>query len=261
MSNIFAGPCSLESYDQISLVAEKLDQLGLTYMRAPLFKPRTSPHSFQGLGVEGLNILLKVKAQYPTLKFVTEVCSEAQFESVKDHIQVIQIGSRNMQNFELLKHIGANISNEHEYVILKRGFAATFEEWINAASYLTLNGLPKEKLILCERGVRCAAGLNDVVLDFTSALKARNLGYSVMIDPSHGTKQRDMVLPLAQAALLMNFEFVMIETHPWPEKSVSDAHQALGLNEFEEFILKFNELNFTYSPPRALNPVVTLSTP
>lgn len=227
------GPCSLESDEQIRKVINLVSSLGTSYIRMPLFKPRTSPDSFQGMGVQGIPIVKKLGAEYPTLKFVTEVCSERQFDLVKDHVHIIQIGARNMQNFELLKYVGKNFS--HEAVLLKRGFSSTFKEWMEATRYLTNAGIAREKVILCERGSRLMSSPTGVVLDFVMALKAKEKGFKVIIDPSHGTKDRKYVLKLAKASLAMDFDGLMIECHPNPETSISDSEQALSLEEVKNF--------------------------
>lgn len=231
------GPCSLESESQIFSVAELYQQYDLSYLRTPLFKPRTNPNSFQGLGKDGLKIIKKLKETYPRLKNISEVCSVEQFKIAKNHIDIVQIGSRNMQNFELLKYIGAH-SNNHDYVMLKRGFCSTLDEWIYAAEYLMKAGLAKSKILLCERGIRDAAGTNNVILDLATAFKASQLGFKVIIDPSHGTKERALVLPLLDAAKAMGFAGYMVEVHPFPEKSVSDANQALSIKDFYDYLNK-----------------------
>ena len=229
------GPCSLESLEQMTQVADLLCQLDVTYMRAQLFKPRTNPESFQGLGAEGLSIIEKLKVKYPTLKFVMEVGSLEQLKTVKSHAHIIQVGARNMQNFELLKSIGAEYKNSWDFVLLKRGFANTLSEWLSAARYLELHGIPKNKIILCERGSRSLTSPTGVCMDFISALEAQKLGFLVIADPSHGTKKSEWVVPLAKASLALELDGVMMECHPEPVKSLSDAHQALSLEEVRLF--------------------------
>lgn len=232
------GPCSLESFEQISQVANILRKHDIRYMRTQLFKPRTRPESFQGLGVDGLSVLSKLRETYSLdeLKFVAEVCSEEQLASIADHIQVIQIGARNMQNFELLKVIGKYFKSQ-DFVLLKRGFANTLEEWLASAEYLERFGVPKNKIVLCERGSRTLTSPTGVHLDLIAAMMAQKAGYKVVIDPSHGSKKRDFVLPLAKAALAMDFDGIMIECHPEPNKSVSDAAQAISLEDADQFLL------------------------
>lgn len=238
---IILGPCALEDYDQIESVAAMATNIGVTYLRTQLFKPRTSPNSFQGLGIEGVEILIKLRTKYPKLKFVCEVCSESQFEIAKDIADIIQIGARNMQNFELLKYISVNFdSKKHESILLKRGFANTYKEWIEASKYLMQDKVTKDQILLCERGSRSFTSETGVNLDFVNALKAKLEGFKVIIDPSHGSKHSDYVLPLTKASLAMDFEGVIVEVHPRPLESVSDKDQAISIEECSKF---FNELN------------------
>ncbi len=219
------GPCSMESKGQMLQVIEVATKLGLSYVRAQVFKPRTNPTSFQGMGAEGISILEEIKTD--EINFVCEVCSNEQFEMVKDIASIIQIGARNMQNFELLKYVSKNFKND--FVLLKRGFSNTNLEWLSSAQYLIEGGINKDKIILCERGSRSFTSPTGVSLDFINALCAKKEGFKVIIDPSHGTKHADFVIPLAKAAMAMEFDGVMVEAHPEPEKSVSDKDQAISL--------------------------------
>lgn len=230
------GPCSLESEEQITQVMNTAIDIGVTYIRAQVYKPRTNPDSFQGMGEEGIQLLTRLKEdqKYQDLKYVCEVCSKDHFDSVKDLASIIQIGARNMQNFELLKYVSTNFSDQ-EFVLLKRGFANTVKEWIAAAQYLIQGGIPKDKILLCERGSRSFTSPTGVNLDFIAAFEAQAQGYHVIIDPSHGSKDRKYVLPLAQGALAMNFDGVMIEVHPKPDESISDKDQAISLEAIKTF--------------------------
>lgn len=232
------GPCSLESLEQITPVVELLRKYKLKYLRAQLFKPRTNPDSFQGLGTEGLKILDTLRAQHSVddLKFVAEACSTDQVAFLAPHVQVIQIGARNMQNFELLKTVGKYFLPTHDFVLLKRGFANTVEEWVESARYLIQGGVPKEKIVLCERGSRSLTSPTGVHLDFIAALEAKKSGFRIVLDPSHGTKDRQFVIPLAKASLALGLDGLMVECHPVPDKSVSDAKQAISLETAEEFM-------------------------
>lgn len=207
-------------------------------MRTQLYKPRTNPDSFQGLGDKGVEILKELRKKYSKeeLKFVCETCSVEQLEKITPWASVIQIGARNMQNFELLKSTGQYLSDEHDFVLLKRGFANTVEEWLESARYLMHGGVPKEKIVLCERGSRSLTSPTGVQLDFIAALEAKKHGFRVIIDPSHGSKKSEFVLPLARASLQLGLDGIMVECHPRPSESVSDAKQALSLEEIEEFI-------------------------
>lgn len=232
------GPCSLESLEQIAPVAAMLRRHGLTYLRTQLFKPRTNPDSFQGLGAEGVNILKTLRQTYKKdeLKFVCEACSTDQLGIIAPWASVIQIGARNMQNFELLKAVGKHVSSDTDFVLLKRGFANTVEEWLESARYLVQGGVPKEKIVLCERGTRSVTSPTGVQLDFIAAMEAKKSGFKVITDPSHGSKRSEFVLPLARASLQLGLDGIMVECHPRPLESVSDAKQALSLEATEEFI-------------------------
>lgn len=232
------GPCSLESLEQIAPVAAMLRRHGLTYLRTQLFKPRTNPDSFQGLGAEGVNILKTLRQTYKKdeLKFVCEACSTDQLGIIAPWASVIQIGARNMQNFELLKAVGKHVSSDTDFVLLKRGFANTVEEWLESARYLVQGGVPKEKIVLCERGTRSVTSPTGVQLDFIAAMEAKKSGFKVITDPSHGSKRSEFVLPLARASLQLGLDGIMVECHPRPQESVSDAKQALSLEATEEFI-------------------------
>jgi 3-deoxy-7-phosphoheptulonate synthase len=238
------GPCALESFEQISKVAKLCVESNITYLRAQVFKPRTSPYSFQGLGAEGVEVLKKIRNQYSTheIKFVTEVCSTEQLDLIAPYTNVIQIGARNMQNFELLKSIKTYFDeSKHDFVLLKRGFANTVDEWIAASQYLINSGIPKEKIVLCERGIRNFASPTGVTLDFIGALKAKSYGYRVICDPSHGTKSREFVAPLAMASMAIGVDGVIVECHPTPSESISDAKQAISLEEARALINQLSQ--------------------
>jgi len=232
------GPCALESLEQISPVAALLKRHGLKYLRTQLFKPRTNPDSFQGLGDAGVKILEELRKSYSRdeLKFVCEACSTDQLATIAPWASVIQIGARNMQNFELLKAVGKHISDDHDYVLLKRGFANTVDEWLEAARYLIQGGVPKDKVVLCERGTRSLTSPTGVQLDFIAAMEAKKSGFMVITDPSHGSKSSEFVIPLAKAGLQLGLDGLMIECHPRPSESVSDAKQAISIEAVEEFI-------------------------
>jgi 3-deoxy-7-phosphoheptulonate synthase len=232
------GPCSLESLEQIAPVAALLKRHGLVYLRTQLFKPRTNPDSFQGLGRDGLTILKSLRETYSKdeLRFVCEVCSNDHLDVAAPWASVIQIGARNMQNFELLKAVGKHFSDQHDFVLLKRGFANTVEEWLESARYLMKGGVPKDKIVLCERGTRSVTSPTGVQLDFIAAMEAHKSGFKVIIDPSHGSKKAEFVIPLAKASLQLGLNGVMVECHPRPKESVSDAAQAISLEEAEAFI-------------------------
>jgi 3-deoxy-7-phosphoheptulonate synthase len=209
----------------------------LTYLRAQLFKPRTNPDSFQGIGEKGVEVLNALREIYPEVKFVCEAGSVEQLQFLAPIADAIQIGARNMQNFELLKRIGDYFDQRHDFVLLKRGFANSVSEWLEAARYIAQSGVPQDKIVLCERGSRSLTSPTGVHLDFLAALEAKQKGMRVIIDPSHGTKRTEFVLPLARASLQLNLDGLMIECHPCPKESVSDAAQALSIEELDQFII------------------------
>lgn len=239
------GPCSLESMEQMESFIHFYKKWGLEYLRAPLFKPRTHPDSFQGLGLDGLKIIEILKNQ--NFKLVIEACSKEQLDIILPFVSIIQIGARNMQNFELLKDIGRTLKNVENapLVMLKRGFANNFEEWKNSALYLEKYGVKRENIILCERGTRNSSAPSGVTLDFGMAIKAKmQTNYKVILDPSHGSSDDRLVLPLTKAALSLDLDGVMIESHPRPKESYSDAHQALSIDDLDRF-MEDHSIHFT----------------
>ena len=220
---LIAGPCSVESLSQMQAVVGVLPLGTIQALRACIYKPRTSPYSFQGLADEGLAILQQIK-KASSLPLVTEVMSSEQALAVVDHVDVLQIGSRNMQNFELLKTVG----KLNKPVLLKRGLSATIEEFILAAEYVLNHGNPD--VILCERGIRSYDSYTRNVLDLGTVVALRQLTHlPVIVDPSHAAGKRELVPDLARAAIACGADGLIIECHPQPELSVSDARQALSL--------------------------------
>ena len=220
---IMGGPCTVENAEMMEEVAEALALAPVQMIRGGVFKPRTSPYSFQGMGVEGLQILsdLSKRHNVPT---ITEVMSIEQIAPVVEHADVLQIGSRNMQNFELLKALGS----AGKPVMLKRGLSATVEEFIMAAEYIMAHGNPN--VILCERGIRSFDTFTRNVLDLGAVVALKQMTHlPVIVDPSHAAGKRELVADLARAAVACGADGIMIECHPVPEKSVSDARQALSL--------------------------------
>ncbi|WP_413161249.1 bifunctional 3-deoxy-7-phosphoheptulonate synthase/chorismate mutase [Capilliphycus salinus ALCB114379] len=227
---IIGGPCTVESLEQMEQVAQQLTKAPVQLLRGGVYKPRTSPYSFQGLGLEGLKILKGVSQRY-NVPVVTEVMSIPQIESVVAYADVLQIGSRNMQNFELLKAIG----QAGKPVILKRGLAATLEEFIMAAEYIMAHGNPD--VILCERGIRSFDSFTRNVLDLGAVVGLKQLTHlPIIVDPSHAAGKRELVEPLARAAVACGADGIMVECHPEPEKSVSDARQALSLKDMVQLV-------------------------
>ncbi|MEB3357025.1 MAG: 3-deoxy-7-phosphoheptulonate synthase [Synechococcales bacterium] len=221
---IVGGPCSVESQEQMVTVAERLAG-SVHALRGGVFKPRTSPYSFQGLGQAGLEILDAVRRRYH-VPVITEVMAIAQIEAIAHHADVLQIGSRNMQNFDLLKAVGAI----QKPVVLKRGLAATLEEFVMAAEYILSHGNPN--VILCERGIRSFDSFTRNVLDLGAVVALKQITHlPVIVDPSHAVGKRELVPDLARAAIACGADGLMIECHPVPEASVSDARQALSLED------------------------------
>ncbi len=227
---IIGGPCTIESMEQMEVVASKLITAPVQMLRGGVYKPRTSPYSFQGLGIEGLKILASVRQRY-NIPVVTEVMSIPQIESVVAYADMLQIGSRNMQNFELLKAVG----KIDKPVMLKRGLAATIEEFVMAAEYILSHGNPN--VVLCERGIRSFDNYTRNVLDLGAVAALKQLTHlPVIVDPSHAVGKRELVAFLAKAAVACGADGLMIECHPVPEESVSDARQALSLENMVELV-------------------------
>lgn len=219
---IIAGPCSVENYETMDKTAQFLKRIGVNYIRGGVFKPRTSPKSFQGLGVLGLEILKQIKKDYGLL-VVSEILDIRDLEKCLDVIDIIQIGSRNMYNYPLLKEVG-KISKT---VILKRGMSATYDEWINASEYIKMGG--NEDIILCERGIRTFEPSTRNTLDLSCIpLIKQKTNLRIIVDPSHGTGIRDIVEPMSMAAIAAGADGLIIETHPEPDKAISDGFQIVN---------------------------------
>jgi len=228
------GPCAVESYEQVREVALALKEHGLTLMRGGAYKPRTSPYDFQGLGVEGLKILRQVSDELE-LSVITEIVTPEDVELALDYVDVIQIGARNMQNFELLKTVGS----VKKPVLLKRGLSATISEFINAAEYIMAGG--NDQIILCERGIRTYERATRNTLDISAVpILKKETHLPVAVDVTHSTGRRDLLLPTAKAALAIGADLVMAEVHPDPAVALSDSLQQMDIPQFHDFI---NELN------------------
>ncbi|MBF6591817.1 MAG: 3-deoxy-7-phosphoheptulonate synthase, partial [Ktedonobacterales bacterium] len=219
---IIAGPCAVESESQMIEAARAARAAGAHLLRGGAFKPRSSPYSFQGLGVEGLRLLARARAE-TGLAIVTEVMEPGLVPEVAAVADVLQVGSRNMQNFPLLRAVG----RAGKPVLLKRGFAATLEEWLLAAEYILVEG--NADVLLCERGVRGFDPATRNLLDLSCVPLLRRLTHlPVLVDPSHATGQRDLVVPMAVAAIAAGADGLLIEMHPQPDRSISDAAQSIG---------------------------------
>ena len=225
---IVGGPCSIESMAQMEAIAQA--HLPIQGLRGGIYKPRTSPYAFQGLGDVGLDILSAIRKRYG-LPIVTEVMAIHQIEKLLPHADVLQIGSRNMQNFDLLKALG----DIDKPVLLKRGLAATVKEFVMAAEYIVSHGNPN--IILCERGIRSFDSHTRNVLDLGAVVALKQITHlPVLVDPSHATGKRELVARLARAAIAAGADGLMIECHPEPEKSVSDARQTISLEAMAELV-------------------------
>ncbi len=224
---IIAGPCAVESEYQAITIARHVKEAGAQLFRGGAFKPRTSPYSFQGLGEEGLKILAKVR-DATGLSIVTEVMDCETFDLVEAYADVIQIGARNMQNFSLLKRAG----RAQKPILIKRGMAATIDEWLMAAEYVMEGG--NNQVILCERGVRTFVHHSRNTLDLSAVLVVcKESHLPIIIDPSHAAGRRDQVIPLSRAAIAVEAHGLMVEVHNAPEKALSDGAQSLYPYQFE----------------------------
>lgn len=223
---IMAGPCSIESEKQMDEIGSYLAQIGVKILRGGAFKPRTNPKSFQGLGMDGFKILNNIRERYG-LKIISEIIDPRDIEEAYDYIDIIQIGSRNMQNFSLLKEVGKT----DKPIMLKRGMSATINEWIMAAEYIKMEG--NEQIILCERGIRTFEDYTRNTLDLISVpIIKQETEYPIFIDPSHGTGIRSLVSPASKAAKALEADGIIVEVHPDPDNALSDGAQSLDFNDF-----------------------------
>jgi len=227
---IIAGPCAIESREQAFAVAKTVQKSGARFFRGGVWKPRTSPYTFQGLGDKALQIMTEIRDTFG-VKIVTEAVEESHVDLIEKYGDVIQIGARNMQNFSLLKRAGRS----KVPVLLKRGMAATLEEWLLAAEYIMAEG--NYNVILCERGVRTFAQHTRNTLDLAAVPAIRRISHlPIIVDPSHGTGTAYMVTPLARAGIAVGADGLMIEVHNRPELALSDSAQALTPAEYAQLI-------------------------
>lgn len=221
---LIAGPCSLETYEQGLRDAQECKKLGIEYFRAGVFKPRTNPTDFQGLREDGMAILKQIKND-TGLKIVTELV-DIQFLPLYDFVDIIQIGSRNCQNFELLKAV----AKSGRSILLKRGFGMTVKEFISAANYLTQYGC--EEVILCERGIRTFENATRNTLDIAAVpIVHQETDYKIIVDPSHGTGRRDLVLPMASAAMAAGADGLIVEMTQYPDQAITDGFQTIDYKQ------------------------------
>lgn len=226
---LIAGPCSVESRDQLVTVASALKKAGLTVLRGGAFKPRTSPYDFQGLGEEGLKIMKDV-ADEIGLVTISEIMSPAQIDTAARYIDIFQIGARNMQNFDLLKAVGQT----KKPILLKRGLSATLEEFMLAAEYILHQG--NDQVMLMERGIRTFEKATRNTLDISAVpILKQETHLPVLVDVTHSTGRKEILLPCAKAALAAGADGIMVEVHPNPPAALSDAKQQVNIDEFHVF--------------------------
>jgi 3-deoxy-7-phosphoheptulonate synthase len=223
---IIAGPCAVENQADYLEIARFLKSIGINILRAGLFKPRTSPYSFKGLGAEGLKVVEEAR-KTTGIAVITEVMDARDIESLYPHIDIFQIGSRNMQNFSLLEELGKT----DKPILLKRGLAATIEEWLLAAEYLLDRG--NHKIILCERGIRTFEPFTRNTVDIGAVPLIKHLSHlPILVDPSHATGRAEMVGPVAKASVAAGADGILVEVHQHPEAALSDGRQSLTPEQF-----------------------------
>lgn len=228
---IIAGPCSVESEEQIMTIAEGVKKSGASMLRGGAFKPRTSPYSFQGLEGEGIKLLLQAKKAFD-LPIVVEMTGVAQLDLFSD-VDMIQVGARNMQNFDLLKELGRS----KKPILLKRGLSSTIEELLMSAEYIMAGG--NSNIVFCERGIRTIETMTRNTLDISAIPVLKKLSHlPVIIDPSHSGGKRDLILPLSKAAISVGADGLIIETHNNPAEALSDGAQSLDLKEFDTLMIE-----------------------
>src|SRR5574344_149683 len=225
---LIAGPCTIESYEQMDKTAYELSKIGCKILRGGAFKPRTSPYAFQGLGEEGLKIIREVADKY-NMAVISEIMESSQVELFEKYVDILQVGARNMQNFSLLKTLG----NIRKPVLLKRGLSATFEEWLMSAEYIMAGG--NREVMLCERGIRTFEKVTRNTLDLSAIPVIKKLSHlPILIDPSHGTGLRDKVAPMSRAAVAAGCDGLIIEVHHNPEEAICDGAQSLYPEQYEK---------------------------
>ena len=233
---IIAGPCAVESEEQLFETARSINSYGTSILRGGAFKPRSSPYSFQGLGEEGLKLLSEIRKE-TGLPVVTEVMDTKQVELVAEYADLVQVGSRNMQNFPLLKEVGMC----GKPVMLKRGMMATIEEFLNAAEYILHHG--NDQVILCERGIRTFATSTRNTLDLSAVPMLKHISHlPVIVDPSHATGLRWMIPSMSKAAIAAGADGIMVEVHYKPETALCDGHQSLTPNDFNDLIVDLRKV-------------------
>lgn len=230
-----AGPCSVESYEQLDLVAKELVKHNIKFLRAGAFKPRTSPFDFQGLGYDGVQIIKEICSKYNLIS-VSEVMSEEDIDLFVNDIDIIQIGARNMQNFALLK----KLAKTNKPIILKRGLSATLEEWIGSANYLMQEG--NANIIMCERGIRSYDSETRNLLDLSTVLLLKQrMKLPIIVDLSHSLGRKDIINQMSKVVKALDINGIMVEVHPSPERALSDKEQQLNFQELNSLLKEYNE--------------------
>lgn len=233
---IIAGPCSVESREQMREVAATLKELGIRVMRGGAYKPRTSPFSFQGLEEKGLELLREAADEYGLL-VVTEVTDSAHATIVDEYSDILQVGTRNMANFSLLKKLGEITAESRKPVVFKRGMAATIEEWLQASNYITMHG--NENVILCERGIRTFETATRYTLDISAVPVVKKLSLlPIIVDVSHPTGSADFVPAVSRAAVAVGADGIMVEAHPNPREALCDGPQSLDLEGLRKLVVE-----------------------
>ena len=246
---MIAGPCAIENEEQIFTISEFLSKQNIKFMRGGAYKPRTSPYSFQGLKTEGL-VMMRKAADAHGLAVVSEIMSIDKVDEFNDYVDIFQVGTRNMQNYPLLRALSKN----SKPVLLKRGMSSTIEEWLLAAEYIVSGG--NEKVILCERGIRTFETATRNTLDLSAIPLVKQLSHlPIIVDPSQGTGVRELVSPMSAAAIAAGADGLIVEVHNQPAEALSDGEQSIYLDQLEKLILKLsqiaaiNEKRFDFQSP------------
>ena len=233
---VIAGPCALETPEQVLQTAKAVEKAGAKVFRGSLFKPRTSPYTFQGVGRAGLEMFRLIKME-TNLAVETEVLSPSHLEMLMENVDILRIGSRNMDNFDLLKEVGRTGMP----IILKRNMCATIEEFLLAAEYILMEG--NDQIILCERGIRTFETYTRNTLDILAVPAIKELSHlPIIVDPSHSTGVRKLVGPASKVALAAGADGLLIEVHPNPNEALSDGHQSLSLNQFDTLMEELKKI-------------------
>lgn len=246
---IIAGPCSVESLEQMREVAATLKELGIKVMRGGAYKPRTSPFSFQGLEEKGLIMMREAADEYGLL-VVTEVTDSAHAEKIDEYADILQIGTRNMANFSLLRKIGEVTGSSGKPVVFKRGMAATIEEWLQASNYITMHG--NDNVIFCERGIRTFETTTRFTLDITAVPVVKTLSLMpIIVDVSHPAGRADLVPAISRAAVAVGADGIMVEVHPNPREALCDGPQSLDLEGLRSLVGELQRVAAAVDKPLA----------